>query len=157
MPQRYKDTKPFIIFLSAFVSLWFILFSSCKNHLHPDKKIFHYNESSGLASLDPAFAKNKQVMWAAHQLYNTLIEIDSHMQMQPSLATHWKNSDDNLNFTFYLRNDVFFKMRACPSSQATKLNGPLPTGCLRKSVLYFSTASFGIIEQYCMLKMPSMD
>ena len=113
MPIRYKDNKPFIIFLSAFVSLWFILFSSCKNHQHPDKKIFHYNESSGLASLDPAFAKNKQVMWASHQLYNTLIEIDSHMQMQPSLATHWKISDDNLSFTFYLRNDVFFTDDEC--------------------------------------------
>ena len=101
MPIRYKDNKPFIIFLSAFVSLWFILFSSCKNHQHPDKKIFHYNESSGLASLDPAFAKNKQVMWASHQLYNTLIEIDSQMQMQPSLATHWKISDDNLSFTIF--------------------------------------------------------
>ena len=108
MPLKYKDNKPFIIFLSAFVSLWFILSSSCKNHNHPDKKIFHYNESSGLASLDPAFAKNKQVMWASHQLYNTLIEIDSNMQMQPSLATHWNISDDNLTFTFFLRNNIFF-------------------------------------------------
>jgi peptide/nickel transport system substrate-binding protein len=99
--------------LCAFVPLWFILFSSCKNHKHPDKQIFRYNESSGLASLDPAFAKNKQVMWATHQLYNTLIEIDSNMQMQPSLATHWDIADDNLVFTFYLRNDVFFTDDAC--------------------------------------------
>jgi peptide/nickel transport system substrate-binding protein len=99
--------------LCAFVPLWFILFSSCKNHKHPDKQIFRYNESSGLASLDPAFAKNKQVMWATHQLYNTLIEIDSNMQMHPSLATHWDIADDNLVFTFYLRNDVFFTDDAC--------------------------------------------
>ena len=113
MPLRHKDTKPFIIFLGAFVPLWLILFSSCKNHQHPDKKIFYYNESSGLASLDPAFAKNKQVMWASHQLYNTLIEIDSNMQMQPSLAMHWNISDDNLTFTFFLRTDVFFTDDAC--------------------------------------------
>lgn len=113
MPVSYKDKKPFIIFLCAFVPLWLILFSSCKNHQHPDKKIFRYNESSGLASLDPAFAKNKQVMWACHQLYNTLIEIDSNMQMQPSLATHWNISDDNLTFTFYLRHDVLFTDDAC--------------------------------------------
>ena len=86
---------------------------SCKNHTHPDKKIFHYNESSGLATLDPAFAKSKQVMWVVHQLYNTLIEIDSNMQMQPSLASHWKISDDNLTFTFFLRNDVYFTDDAC--------------------------------------------
>ncbi len=113
MPLRYKSTKPFIIFLGAFVLLWLIFFSSCKNHQHPDKKIFHYNESSGLASLDPAFAKSKQVMWMVHQLYNTLIEIDSNMQMQPSLAKHWKISDDNLTFTFYLRDNVFFNDDAC--------------------------------------------
>ena len=113
MAVSYKYKKPFIIFLCAFASLWLIIFSSCKNHNHPDKKIFRYNESSGLASLDPAFAKNKQVMWASHQLYNTLIQIDSNMQMQPSLATHWNISDDNLTFTFYLRHDVLFTDDAC--------------------------------------------
>jgi oligopeptide transport system substrate-binding protein len=90
-----------------------LLISACTSHQHPGKKIFHYNESSGLASLDPAFAKNKQVMWASHQLYNTLIEIDSNMQMQPSLAKRWNISDDNLTFTFFLRNDVFFTADAC--------------------------------------------
>lgn len=90
-----------------------LLISGCSNHHHPDKKIFRYNESSGLASLDPAFAKNKQVMWAVHQLYNTLIEIDSNMQMKPSLAKHWSISEDNLVFTFYLRNDVSFSDDEC--------------------------------------------
>ena len=113
MPLTYKYSKPFILFLSAFVPLCVGIFSSCKTHLHPGKKIFRYNESSGLASLDPAFAKNKQVMWATHQLYNTLIEIDSNMRMQPSLAKHWQISDDNLTFTFYLRNDVFFTDDDC--------------------------------------------
>ncbi|MBK6635162.1 MAG: ABC transporter substrate-binding protein [Chitinophagaceae bacterium] len=90
-----------------------LLISACTTHKHPEKKIFRYNESSGLASLDPAFAKNKQVMWATHQLYNTLVEIDSNLQMQPSLAKHWVISDDNLAFTFTLRNDVFFIDDAC--------------------------------------------
>lgn len=94
------------IFLSIFLF-------SCGSHQHPEKKIFHYNESSGLASLDPAFAKNKQVMWAVHQLYNTLIEIDSNMQMKPSLAKRWTISEDNLVFTFYLRDDVSFVDDAC--------------------------------------------
>ncbi len=103
---------PLLIITLSIISLSIITFS-CKSHLHPDKKIFRYNESSGLASLDPAFAKNKQVMWATHQLYNTLIEIDSNMQMKPSLARRWDISEDNLVFTFYLRNDVFFINDAC--------------------------------------------
>ncbi len=113
MPVQHKYTKPFIIFLCTLMPLCLLFFSSCKSHLHSDKKIFHYNESSGLASLDPAFAKNKQVMWAVHQLYNTLIEIDSSMQMKPSLAKHWTISEDNLVFTFILRDDVFFMDDAC--------------------------------------------
>lgn len=113
MALHYKYKQPFILFLVGFMSLWFILFASCRSHVHPGKKIFHYNESSGLASLDPAFAKNKQVMWAVHQLYNTLVEIDSNMQMQPSLAKRWDISGDNLTFTFFLRNDVHFTDDAC--------------------------------------------
>ena len=94
------------------VAVSFLLIA-CNSHKHSDKKIFHYNESSGLASLDPAFAKNKQVMWSVHQLYNTLVEIDSNMQMKPSLAKRWDIAADNLTFTFYLRDDVLFADDAC--------------------------------------------
>lgn len=98
-----------------------IIFSSCNNHQHSNKKIFHYNESSGLTSLDPAFAKNKQVMWAVHQVYNTLVEIDSNMQIAPSLAKRWTISPDNLTFTFYLRDDVFFVNDDCFKNIPRKL------------------------------------
>ncbi|HRI24905.1 MAG TPA: ABC transporter substrate-binding protein [Ferruginibacter sp.] len=103
---------PFILYLIFSLGISGILLS-CNSHRHSDKKIFRYNESSGLASLDPAFAKNKQVMWAVHQLYNTLVEIDSNMQIKPSLAKSWEVSDDNLRFTFHLRTDVFFTDDAC--------------------------------------------
>ena len=111
--KKYKAAGPkhYSLFI-GFFSLSIII-ASCNSHQHADKTIFHYNESSGLASLDPAFAKNKQVMWAVHQLYNTLIEIDSTMQMAPSLAKRWDISKDNLVFTFYLRNDVFFADDEC--------------------------------------------
>lgn len=92
--------------------LFFFLFS-CTSASHKDKAIFRYNESSGLASLDPAFAKNKQVMWNVHQLYNTLIEIDSNMELKGSLALRWEVSADNLVFDFYLRNDVYFTDDPC--------------------------------------------
>ncbi len=93
------------------ISISIISFSgliSCTNHQHPDKKIFHYNEQTGIASLDPAFAKNQSIMWAIHQLYNTLIEVDENMQLKPSLAKRWELSPDNLQFTFHLRTDVYF-------------------------------------------------
>jgi oligopeptide transport system substrate-binding protein len=99
-----------------------VLLFACGNNAAHDKKIFRYNESSGLASLDPAFAKNKQVMWNVHQLYNTLVEIDSNMQVKPSLATNWDVSADNLVFTFHLRKDVYFIDDPCfPGGKARPL------------------------------------
>ncbi len=47
-------------------------------------------------------------MWAVHQLYNTLVEVDDNMQLKPSLAKSWDISADNLSFIFHLRTDVFF-------------------------------------------------
>ncbi len=52
-------------------------------------------------------------MWAVHQVYNTLVEIDSNMQVAPSLAKKWTISTDNLTFTFYLRDSIFFTDDAC--------------------------------------------
>jgi oligopeptide transport system substrate-binding protein len=98
---------------SAALLLLPVLMMSCKNHQHPGKKIFHYNESSGIASVDPAFAKSQAVMWAVHQLYNTLVEVDSNMQLAPSLAKSWEVLPGNLQLVFHLRTDVFFMDDAC--------------------------------------------
>lgn len=48
-------------------------------------------------------------MWAIHQLYNTLVEVDENMQLKPSLAKSWQISADNLQVTFNLRTDVYFQ------------------------------------------------
>ncbi len=81
---------------------------SCKSGKKADKQIFHYNEPTGIASLDPAFAKNQAVIWPVHQLYNTLVETDSNLRIAPSIARNWDLSEDRLTYTFHLRGDVFF-------------------------------------------------
>ena len=81
---------------------------SCKSAKKGDKQVFHYNEPTGIASLDPAFAKNQAVIWPVHQLYNTLVETDSNLRIAPSLARSWELSEDRLTYTFHLRDDVFF-------------------------------------------------
>ena len=81
---------------------------SCRTKQNSNRKIFHYNESTGIASLDPAFAKNQSIMWAIHQLYNTLVEVDSGLNIKPSLAKSWDVNGDKTVFTFHLRTDVFF-------------------------------------------------
>jgi len=72
------------------------------------KKIFHYNESTGIALLDPAFSKNQSTMWPVHQLFNTLVENDGDTKTKGSLAKSWDISADRLEYIFHLRTDVTF-------------------------------------------------
>src|SRR5215813_8106388 len=96
------------------IAAWILLFSQlslipgCYNKEKSNKKIFRYNEFSGISTLDPAFAKAQATMWPAHQLFNTLVEIDDSLHIVSSLAKRWTISADRLTFTFYLRDDVFF-------------------------------------------------
>ncbi|WP_092726446.1 ABC transporter substrate-binding protein [Hydrobacter penzbergensis] len=85
-----------------------LLLASCMHHRQAAKQVFYYNESTGIATLDPAFAKNQAIMWPVHQLYNTLVEIDSGLNIIPSVAKRWDISADRRTYTFHLRNDVFF-------------------------------------------------
>lgn len=85
-----------------------LLLICCNDLENTEKKIFRYNEVSNIPTLDPAFAKSQAVIWAVHQLFNTLVETDSKLQIVPSLATHWDVSPDRTLYTFHLRTDVYF-------------------------------------------------
>jgi oligopeptide transport system substrate-binding protein len=94
----------------------------CRPGNNNGKMVFHYNEQTGIASLDPAFAKNQSVIWPVHQLYNTLVETDDKLNIVPSLATHWDVSADRRTYTFHLRNDVFFHDNdAFPGGQGRRM------------------------------------
>lgn len=90
-------------------SLGLFMLPACHQHANSDKQVFSYNESTGIASLDPAFAKNQSIMWPVHQIYNTLIEVDSGLNIVPSLAKSWDISPDRLTYTFHLRDSIFFQ------------------------------------------------
>lgn len=86
-----------------------VLIASCKNKFnHPDKQIFHYNESSGILSLDPAYASGQSTIWPCNQLYNGLVDMDENLQVVPAIAKSWTISEDGKTYTFILRNDVRF-------------------------------------------------
>jgi peptide/nickel transport system substrate-binding protein len=104
--NNIKYINGWIKFL-AFSSILF--FIGCKNKNVKDKNIFSYNEATGIATLDPAFAKNQSIMWVVHQIYNTLVEVDSNLNIVPSLAKSWEISADNLTYTFHLRTNIFFQ------------------------------------------------
>jgi peptide/nickel transport system substrate-binding protein len=119
LPLPLKENKKFLKIVCLPAMLF--LMASC-NHREKVKNIFHYNEQSGIATLDPAFAKNQSIMWAVHQLYNTLVQTDDHLNIVPSLAKSWDVSQDNLTFTFHLRDDVFFHdNEAFPNGKGRKM------------------------------------
>ena len=127
-----------LIFIISAISGSFLLLPGCYNKLKRGKNIFHYNEFTGIASLDPAFAKNQSTMWPAHQLFNTLVEVDDNLHIVPSLSKKWKVSDDKLTWIFYLRDDVFFH------DDAVFANGKarLPNGQGRKLTAHDIEYSF---------------
>jgi peptide/nickel transport system substrate-binding protein len=84
------------------------LLMNCSSPTNNNKKVFYYNESSGIATLDPAFAKNQSIMWAIHQIYSTLVEIDTGLHIVPSIAKHWEVSADRLTYTFNIRKGIYF-------------------------------------------------
>lgn len=89
--------------------LLLIAFVSCTSKIdHGDKTVFKYNESAGIGTLDPAFARDQAVIWACNQLYNGLVQLDDSMKITPAIAKSWTISEDGKTYTFLLRNDVTF-------------------------------------------------
>ena len=99
-----KMNKIFIIFFTL------IILVSCdtKNNNDRNLTVFRYNESKGIATLDPAFAKNQTVIWPINQLFNGLVQMNDSLRVMPCIAKSWKISNNGKIYTFYLRDDVYF-------------------------------------------------
>ncbi|PKP15944.1 MAG: ABC transporter substrate-binding protein, partial [Bacteroidetes bacterium HGW-Bacteroidetes-23] len=72
------------------------------------KDVFRYNESANIATLDPAFSKSQNIIWACNQLFNGLVQLDDSLKIQPDIAKSWTISEDGKTYQFVLRNDVYF-------------------------------------------------
>ncbi len=103
--QKYGFTEcRFVCWIALCISLL-----SCNTAHLTNQQVFEYNESTGIATLDPAFSKNQSIIWAVHQLYNTLVELDSNLHVKPSVAKSWEISTNGLVYIFHLRTDVYFQ------------------------------------------------
>lgn len=107
-------------FLQALLIISFLACSK-KESNYSEKDVFRYNEHANISSLDPAFAKDQRNIWACHQLYNTLVELDENLNIVSSIAKDWKISDDGLAYDFYLRNDVYFHSNAIFGKDSTRI------------------------------------
>lgn len=92
-----------------FCGLLFLTVSACKTKSsNENKTVFNLNIDQNLTSMDPAFARNQNAIWMINQIFNGLVQVDSNLNTIPAIAKSWKVSEDGLNYTFHLRNDVFF-------------------------------------------------
>src|SRR5947208_3060967 len=58
--------------------------------------------------MDPAFAVAAASHLVIEQTYSNLVALDENFSAIPDLAEKWEKSDDNLSYTFHLRQGVKF-------------------------------------------------
>lgn len=94
----------------SLVVISLIILTACgSDSLHDyDSTVFRYNESKGITSLDPAFARSLPLIWPVHQLYNGLVQLSDSLTVEPSIAQSWAVDESGLRYTFNLRTDVYF-------------------------------------------------
>ena len=105
--MNFKTNKLIYLLTVSYISLLLI---SCNSEINSDKDhlVFRYNEHSNIATLDPAFASNPQLIWPTNQLFNSLVQLDDELNIQPDIAKNWTFNDSTLTYIFNLRNDVYF-------------------------------------------------
>ena len=92
-----------------FCGLLFLGFSACKTKSSNDNRtVFNLNIDQNLTSMDPAFARNQNAIWMINQIFNGLVQVDSNLNTIPAIAKTWTVSEDGLQYTFHLRDDVYF-------------------------------------------------
>ena len=72
-----------------------------------EKKILRTNNSSEPGTLDPALAQGTHESWVLSNTFEGLMKNDSEGKVIPGMAESYELSDDNLTYTFTLRDAVW--------------------------------------------------
>ncbi|ANU15657.1 ABC transporter substrate-binding protein [Planococcus maritimus] len=67
-----------------------------------------YGRGADSVSLDPINVTDGESIRVTHNIYETLLEYDHNLELQPKLATDYSSSEDGLTWTFQLREGVKF-------------------------------------------------
>ena len=97
-----------------------VILAGCFTQKKSDTKVFHYNQHNPLTSLDPAFAKSQSNIWPVSHLYSTLIGLDDSLNIIPDLAVDWTISEDGLNYSFKIKEGVYFHEDECFSKGGSR-------------------------------------
>ena len=118
-----------------------LLLASCGKRQDSEEglAIFKYNESAGILTLDPIYAKDLPHIWACNQVFNSLVAFDDKMNLVPMVAKSWDISEDGKIYTFHLRDDVQFHEDKCfeEEKQAPEpVEGPSPRMVTAQDFVY---------------------
>ena len=109
----------------SYLSVFFIIFTLCscnnKNNKAKEHLVFRYNEHANINTLDPAFSRTLQDNSICNQLFNGLVQLDSALNILPSIAKSWVISKDGMTYTFNLRNDVYFHKHKLFGKDSTRI------------------------------------
>ena len=100
--------KQCLYLLSLFVLLLLLFACSSNEDTRPRPSVFHYNQPNNITSLDPAFARSQNNIWAIDHLYNGLVQLNDQLEVVPAIAKRWTISPDGRSYTFHLREGVYF-------------------------------------------------
>ena len=114
--------------LKPIKSLFYFIFlvfltTSCgsEKDSNKDHLVFRYNEHKNIGSLDPAFSKDLADIWATHQLFNGLVQMDDQLNVKPCIAKSWIITDSATTYTFTLRSDVRFHKHQLFGKDSTRI------------------------------------
>jgi ABC-type transport system substrate-binding protein len=113
--SKFAHMRHLLLFIGVLLAV-----GCTRSHQFTDKFIFHYNEPNGINSLDPAFARDKSSIWATHQLFNGLVQMDTLLSIQPAIAHRYLVDSTGTHYTFYLKPDVYFHKNACFGPDSTR-------------------------------------
>ncbi|MBM7600581.1 peptide/nickel transport system substrate-binding protein [Virgibacillus halotolerans] len=119
-----KKRNPFTLF--GFLLIMLLVVSACSSNTSSDDadagndnaeatedndsdKTLVFGRGSDSITLDAAIPTDGESIYVTNQIYDTLVRYETeNTEVKPALATDWEVSDDNLEWTFQLRNDVTF-------------------------------------------------
>jgi ABC-type transport system substrate-binding protein len=79
--------------------------------------------NNGITSLDPAFARTQDNIWAVNQLFNGLVQLDHNLKLKACVADSWHIDSSGKIYDFFLRKDVYFHLHpANPGRKRLQLN-----------------------------------
>lgn len=102
--------------------LLLFFFIACSNNSDKDRShlVFRYNEDGNITSLDPAFSRNLENIWATTHLFNGLVQLNDDLEVIPDIAKEWTVSSDGLVYEFQIREDVYFHNHSAFGEQKTR-------------------------------------